>query len=88
MAGGVSANPIVDLTSPLFNRVTLHLDPAYYQGRSFVIKAKNNSRENIYIQKARLNGIAINKPYISFSDIVRGGELEFVMGAEPSDWGR
>jgi predicted alpha-1,2-mannosidase len=48
--------------------------------KTFTIKATNNSRENIYIQKVHLNGKPYPKPYIDFKDIQKGGVLEFVMG--------
>ncbi|MGL5262641.1 MAG: glycoside hydrolase domain-containing protein, partial [Bacteroides sp.] len=56
--------------------------------KNFIIKAVNNSAENIYIQQVRWNGKDYNKSYISFNDLIEGGTLEFVMGSEPStSWG-
>jgi len=70
--------------SPLFDSATLRL-PA---GKEFTVSAKNNSPENIYIQSATLNGQPYTKSYIDYADIVKGGELELVMGSTPSDFGR
>jgi putative alpha-1,2-mannosidase len=50
------------------------------KGKTFKIKIKNNSPENLYIQSIRLNGKPYNKFYIDFQDITAGGELEFIMG--------
>ncbi|MBE9585807.1 GH92 family glycosyl hydrolase [Mucilaginibacter sp. JRF] len=73
-----------ELTSPVFNKVTIALD----KGKAFNIVAKNNSATNIYIQKATLNGKPYNKSYIDYRDIMAGGTLEFVMGASPAkNWG-
>ena len=83
MVGGVNPEPVVDLTSPLFEKITIHLDPEYYSGKTFVIEARNNSQENIYIQKATLNGEPIEKPQIPFHKIVEGGVLQYEMGPEP-----
>jgi predicted alpha-1,2-mannosidase len=69
--------------SPLFAKMTLRLA----RGKKFEVVAKNNSSANIYIQSARLNGVALTVPEISYAEIVRGGVLEFVMGATPSRWG-
>lgn len=69
--------------SPLFDNVTMNVG----NGKTFQIKTINNSKDNIYIQSARLNGKPYTKSYIMFSDIVRGGTLEFVMGAAPSKFG-
>jgi len=78
------AEPIYVISSPLFDRATIHLG----NGKDFVITARNNSDENIYIQSATLNGAPLNKPWFSHSDIVNGGKLEFVMGPQPNkEWG-
>jgi predicted alpha-1,2-mannosidase len=84
MVGGVHPEPVVDLSSPLFEKITIHLDPAFYPGKTFVVQANNNSAENIYIQQATLNGKPIKEPWIPFGDIVRGGVLRYEMGPEPS----
>lgn len=65
--------------SPLFPKVTITLE----DGKKFVIEAKNNSKENVYIQSASLNGETLEKNYITYSDIVNGGILRFEMGDQP-----
>ncbi len=88
MNGGGDSEPVVDIGSPLFNKITIQLDGIYYKGKTFVIEAKNNSKENIYIQSAELNGKPLNKCRIKFRDIVNGGRLELVMGPKPNkEWG-
>ena len=78
----------IEITSPVFESVTISLDKEYAQGGKFVVRALDNSPENVYIQSAKLNGEPYNKCYINFSDIAAGGELELQMGAEPNpDWG-
>ncbi|MBQ5579153.1 MAG: glycoside hydrolase family 92 protein, partial [Prevotella sp.] len=45
--------------------------------------------ENIYIQSATLNGQPYTHNYLLHEDIMKGGELHFVMGKEPNPaWGR
>lgn len=74
--------------SPLFDRVTLRLDPAYYKGKTFTVVAHNNSEKNFYIQSARLNGKPLERGWLKHTEIVAGGTLEFVMGPEPNlHWG-
>ena len=78
----------IEITSPVFESVTISLDKEYAQGGKFVVRALDNSPENVYIQSAKLNGEPYNKCYINFSDIASGGELELQMGAEPNpEWG-
>ena len=50
------------------------------QGKTFTIIAHNNSKDNIYIKKVKLNGRPYKKTYIDYADIVKGGTLEFFMG--------
>ena len=69
--------------SPLFNTATLNVG----DGKTFTVKAVNNSDENIYIQRATLNGKRYDKSYIDYRDIIAGGTLELVMGPQPSKWG-
>lgn len=76
MNGGISPDLRIDLTSPLFPETTIQLDPNYYSGKSFVIRAHHHSKDNIYIQKAKLNGVILKENAISFTDIVKGGLLE------------
>lgn len=86
--GGSSRNPQYDITSPVFDEVTIRLDQDYYPGKEFVIRTRNNSSENMYIQSARFNGKPLDKYYFSHADFVKGGILELEMGAEPNEeWG-
>jgi predicted alpha-1,2-mannosidase len=74
-----------DITSPVFDKVSIALDPKYYTGKQFTIVAENNSPTNVYIQRATLNGADYNKTFIDFTDIVKGGELRLVMGDKPNE---
>ena len=73
-----------DITSPVFDRISIALDPAYYTGKQFTIVTHDNSPDNVYIQSATLNGNDHHVPYIDFTDIVKGGELHLYMGSEPN----
>lgn len=83
MNGGTSPDLRVDITSPLFNEMTIRLDPAFYSGKMFTIKAWNNSAKNVYIQSMKLNGQPLQAHHISFTDITKGGKLELFMGPVP-----
>lgn len=74
--------------SPLFDKVTLRLDPKYYPGRAFSVVARNNSKDNPYVQGAKLNGQPLGRAWIRHQEIVAGGTLELVMGSTPNQsWG-
>ncbi|CZT56300.1 Glycosyl hydrolase family 92 [Eubacteriaceae bacterium CHKCI005] len=64
--------------------VTYHLE----NGKDFKILGENVSEKNIYVQSATLNGEPLDVAHITYDDIKNGGELKFVMGSEPSSWGR
>lgn len=88
MDGGGSTAPIYEIGSPVFDKVTIHLDPDYYNGSTFTIEAKNISEQNIYIQSATLNGKPLNKPWFYHSELVNGGTLVLNMGPKPNrNWG-
>ena len=66
--------------SPRFDKVMAKVRG----GKTFTVEAENNSKENIYIQKVYLNGKLYPKTYITYNDIVSGGNLKFVMGKRPN----
>ena len=69
------------LGSPVFNKVTLTLE----NGRQFIIEAANNSKTNVYIQSATLNGKPYTHNWITYQDIVSGGILHLDMSAQPNE---
>lgn len=88
MDGGAAVKPVYEIGSPIFDKITIHLDENYYPGGTFIIETKNNSKENRYIQSAKLNGKALNKPWFYHSELVKGGKLELKMGSTPNQkWG-
>jgi len=86
--GGTSVKPFYEIGSPVFEKTTITLDPAYYPGKTFVIEAHNVSDKNRYIQSATLDGKPLTKPWFYHSDLVDGGSLVLEMGPEPNTaWG-
>jgi len=81
-------NPTFQFGSPLFDKVTIQLDPKYYSGKELVIETKNNSKTNMYIQTASLNGEKMDNCWIDRKKLTDGGILIFEMGAQPNtSWG-
>lgn len=71
------------LTTPLFGDAEISLA----NGRSLHIKANNPSR-NRHIKEVRLKGMAIDKVYLTYDQIMEGGELEFILCSKPCrEWG-
>ncbi len=67
------------LGSPLFRKMTIHLD----NGKKFVITAQNNSAVNKFTSSVLLNGKPWNRNWIDHTDIMKGGRLEINMSATP-----
>lgn len=88
VSGGCNEEPFYEITTPVFDSVTIHLDPTYYDGRTFTIITENNAPDHIYIQDATLNGEALTQPWFYHKELVAGGELRLVVGREPNkEWG-
>jgi predicted alpha-1,2-mannosidase len=88
ITGTESMIPYYEITSPVFDKITLKLDNKYYKGEKFVIKTHNNSAENCYIQKATLNGRPLNNFWFTHEEFAKGGELELWLGSKPNrEWG-
>ena len=66
----------MEITSPVFDRIELRLDPAYAPGGTFTVVAHGNSPSNVYIQRAVLNGREHTASHLDFADIAAGGTLE------------
>jgi len=63
------------LGAPLFKKVTVKLE----NGKTFTIEAPDNSSENLYVDKVKLNGKNYSKNWIDHQDIYKGGKLVFDM---------
>jgi len=76
------------LTSPVFSRVSVRLDPKYYPGGRFTVTAEGNSSANRFIQSATLNGQPLARAWLTHAEVAAGGALSYVMGPEPNPaWG-
>jgi len=78
------ANGAYVIGSPAVDKAVLHLP----HNKTFTITAKNNSPTNIYIQSVMFNSKPYTKTFITYQDIMSGGELSIEMGSKPSTtWG-
>ena len=53
-------------------------------GKVFFIKAPGVSDKKRYVKEVRLNGQPYDKLYLTHSDIMKGGTLEFIMSGTPN----
>ena len=67
--------------APLFKKATIQLE----NGKIITINAGSNSNENRYIKGMKLNGKAYSKNWLSHSELMKGGTLDFDMSARPNN---
>ncbi len=68
-----------EIGSPLFTKSTIKVN----DGKTFTISAPNASDANIYVQSAVLNGAPLDRTYITYQEIMQGGELVLEMSSLP-----
>ncbi|MBK1829825.1 GH92 family glycosyl hydrolase [Verrucomicrobiaceae bacterium R5-34] len=74
--------------SPIFDQISIRLDPNYHDGRELKIVVKNNQPSHVYVQSLSLNGKSIKRAWLHYDELTAGGELVFEMGPEPNKaWG-
>ncbi len=72
--------PRYAIGTPQFNDMTLH----FGTGKSLRIVAVGAEAGKFYVRSVRLNGVALNRPWILHSELVGGGELVFEMSDTPT----
>lgn len=65
--------------SPLFSKATLNFE----NGKKLVIKAPENSKENVYVKDLTFNGKRIRNNFVRHNDLLKGGTMVFKMSNEP-----
>jgi predicted alpha-1,2-mannosidase len=86
--GHANINPTFQFGSPMFDQVTITLNPKYYKGKELIIKTINNSKNNIYIQSVQWNKEKVENCWINRNILTEGGTLLFEMGDQPNyNWG-
>jgi predicted alpha-1,2-mannosidase len=86
--GHAASIPTFQIGSPLFDQITIALNPDYYHEKKLVIDVKNNGDENVYVQSAMLNGQPLEDSWFYRQDLINGGSLKLEMGPEPNkEWG-
>ena len=82
--GFYPVNPVsgrYDLGSPLFDKVMMRVP----NGRVFTVVAENAGPKNVHVESVRLNGRLLDRLYVTYDEIVQGGELRFEMAAAPGE---
>lgn len=76
--------PVYQLFSPVFDKIIIQLE----NNKVLKIEAKGLTPESFYIKSATFNGIPYKKSNIPHEDLMKGGELQFIMTSKPNKrWG-
>jgi len=78
-----AGQPYYFIGSPVFTSTRIALG----NGRTFTINAPDSSAQNIYVEAATLDGVALDRAFITSGELERGGTLTLQMGASPDGWG-
>jgi hypothetical protein len=63
------------LGSPAVKRCVIHT----HKGTDFIVNAKNNDYDKVYWKDMYLNGKSYSKVFLTHSDIMEGGQVDFTM---------
>jgi putative alpha-1,2-mannosidase len=69
-------DPIYTITTPMFDKITIKLDPKYYKKENIVIEKEINTDGKI--NSIELNGKTLNSFFISHEDFVNGKTLKVI----------
>lgn len=69
------------LTSPLFDKVTIKLNPDYYKKGELVIGTNRTHTDEIYIQEVKAGSKKLNGYFISHDELVNAGSIEYKLKA-------
>ena len=83
MNGGTEENPEYQIGIPIFDKVTIQLNPDFYSGKNFVIEPKNSGPGNTFVDKVLLNNQPLKRNSVRHDDMTKGGKivLEMVPGS-------
>lgn len=71
--------PYYTLTTPVFDKITITLDPKYSSKKELVIETARTKANASYIKGMTLGGKPLNKYRISHRDLVNGGILKMML---------
>lgn len=74
-----ATDPSYTFTTPVFDKITLRLDPRYYGKDRLEIKAIRPSKNARFIDKITVNGKRWNSYRISHEQLMKAGEITFYL---------
>lgn len=71
------------ITTPVFDKVTLRLNPDFYGDNQLVIEAKNRTSDNIYIDRIELDGRPYRSYFITHEALLKAKNLTIYCTDKP-----
>ena len=71
--------PAYTLSTPVFDKVTIRLDPTVWGRDSLVIETERPTAESLYIDRMELGGRRLSRYRISHDELVKAGKLRFIL---------
>lgn len=86
VTGGAGIDSRYEITTPVFSRIRVRLDPRYFSGKLVTIDKQGEGR---YIQRAFWNGRELRgRFWVTHAEFVKGGTLRLETGPQPNrSWG-
>jgi putative alpha-1,2-mannosidase len=73
------------LGRPFVDRAVLHLP----NGKQLAIVSENMDASHGFLKDVRLNGLSLDRAYVTHDELMQGGELKFVFSSEKdATWSR
>lgn len=67
------------ISSPVFDKITIELDPEFHTGKTFEIITHRKNQDDLFIDKMKFNGEKQKSYFINHKTIIEGGKLEFFL---------
>ncbi|TRX66243.1 GH92 family glycosyl hydrolase [Carboxylicivirga sp. M1479] len=71
------------LSSPLFDKITIHLDTSIYENKQIVIESQRKSPDDIFIKEIQINGHPYDRFFINHHDLIKTGHIKYKLGSNP-----
>ena len=69
--------PSYTLTSPVFDKITLHLDKRFYPNGDLTIETSRRNADDYLIKEMKLGEKQLKKYRISHKELINAGKLSF-----------
>lgn len=81
--GGTGVDPVMQISLPMFDSISVKLDPKYHAGSTLDIHVRGGTDSNQHIAGIRWNDQVIDGRHIPWKTLTKGGRLE-IQSAEPA----